>query len=252
MVSASVLSWDHVSLHRVLVWFHTVRPVATRICFGKVPRYFAANALKGSADRSRGGCVSLWSNIMNIRIAEKIGAAAVVTALLVLGQGVEAQGTQEALGPPLVEPQIISAHHGVAELTLEAGPSKVTVGDQSFISNVYNGQYIPPVFRLRRGDELQLRLVNRIGPADVQIDGTQATNLHYHGMSVSPRPPADDIYVTIPSLQMIEDPTLVHQHPGMQMRDNYVYGTDGKCRRITIRAPSGITRMPMGRQKVRC
>ena len=125
--------------------------------------------------------------------------------------------------PALVEPQIISAHHGVAELTLEAAPSKITVADQSFISNVYNGQYIPPVFRLRRGDELQLRLVNRIGPADVQIDGTQATNLHYHGMSVSPRPPADDIYVTIPSLKMIEDPSLVHQHPGMQMRDNYVY-----------------------------
>ena len=59
---------------------------------------------------------------------------------------------------------------------------------------------IPPVFRLRRGDELRLGWSRIIGPADVQIDGTQATNLHYHGMSVSPRAASgDDIYVTIPS-----------------------------------------------------
>jgi 6-phosphogluconolactonase (cycloisomerase 2 family) len=44
-----------------------------------------------------------------------------------------------------------------------------------------------------------LRLVNRIGPADVQIDGTEASNMHYHGMSVSPLPPADDIYIVIPT-----------------------------------------------------
>ena len=99
----------------------------------------------------------------------------------------------------------------------------ITVQDRTFTSNVYNGQYTPPVFRLRRGDELQLRLVNRIGAADVQIDETQATNLHYHGMSVSPRPPADDIYLVIPSLQMIQSPSLVHTHTGMAMRDNYVF-----------------------------
>ena len=89
-----------------------------------------------------------------------------------------------------------------------------------------DGQYIPPVFRLRRGEELQLRLVNKIGPADVQIDGTQGTNLHYHGMSISPRPPADDIYITIPSLQMIEDGASRSLHAGshtMTMRDNFVY-----------------------------
>jgi FtsP/CotA-like multicopper oxidase with cupredoxin domain len=111
----------------------------------------------------------------------------------------------------------------VAELTLEAAPSSITILDRTFVSNVYNGQYTPPVFRLRRGEELQLRLVNRIGPADVQIDATQATNLHYHGMSVSPRPPADDIYIVIPSLQMIQSPALAHRHSQMTMRDNHVY-----------------------------
>ena len=133
-------------------------------------------------------------------------------------------GADEPLGPPLIEPQVIRADHGVVELTLEAAPDPVTVAGRSFISNVYNGQYTPPVFLLRRGEELHLRLINRIGPADVQIDDTQATNLHYHGMSVSPNPPADDIYITIPSLDMIENPeTLSHSNHQMAMRDDFVF-----------------------------
>ncbi|HKE87254.1 MAG TPA: multicopper oxidase family protein [Vicinamibacterales bacterium] len=131
---------------------------------------------------------------------------------------------QEELAPDLVEPQIITANRGIVELTLEARPSVVTVAGQTFVSNVYNGQYTPPVFRLRRGEELHLTLANRTGPADIQIDGTQATNLHYHGMSVSPLPPADDIYITIPSLDMMNNPSLrTHANHQMQMRDDFVY-----------------------------
>jgi FtsP/CotA-like multicopper oxidase with cupredoxin domain len=145
-------------------------------------------------------------------------------AWLFLGGIVVSPVAQETPGPPLVEPQqILAGSNGVAELTLEAAPGSITVHDRTFISNVYNGQYIPPVFRLRRGEELHLRLINRIGPADVQIDATQATNLHYHGMSVSPRPPADDIYLVIPSLQMIQNPGVAHTHSQMTMRDDYVY-----------------------------
>lgn len=127
-------------------------------------------------------------------------AATALGALVLLGIRIGAQG-DATLGPPLVDPMVISTTGGVVELTLEAAPSVVEVAGQSFTSNVYNGQYTPPLFRLRRGEELRLRLVNRIGPADVQIDGTQATNLHYHGMNISPNPPADDIYLTIPSLE---------------------------------------------------
>src|SRR5262245_18909554 len=157
------------------------------------------------------------------RMGGAIGAIAAGCLLLLWrGSGLHLNA-QDALGPPLVEPQTILPTRGVTELTLEAAPSRITVADQSFTSNVYNGQYIPPVFRLRRGDELRLRLVNRIGPADVQIDETQATNLHYHGMSVSPKPPADDIYIVIPSLQMIQNPSVAHKHTGMEMRDNYVF-----------------------------
>ena len=156
----------------------------------------------------------------------RFGSLAGVVLLILGSIGFTTPTTRQldSLGPPLVEPQVLTARRGVLELTLEAAPSKITVAGQSFISNVYNGQYTPPVFRLRRGEELQLRLVNKIGPADVQIDETQATNLHYHGMSVSPKPPADDIYLVIPSLEMVENPELAaHAHSQMPMRDNYVY-----------------------------
>jgi suppressor of ftsI len=136
------------------------------------------------------------------------------------------------LGPLLVEPTEIVSHGGVLELTLEAAPSRITVAGQTFSSNVYNGQYIPPVFRLRRGEELHLRLVNKIGPADVQISQSQATNMHFHGMSISPKPPADDIYITIPSLQMVESGASNNpSHSGdhrMPMRDDFVYDYRGR------------------------
>ncbi|MEO9062627.1 MAG: multicopper oxidase family protein [Nitrosospira sp.] len=60
-----------------------------------------------------------------------------------------------------------------------------------FNTNVYNGLYAPPVLRVWPGDVIQLQLVNN-------ISANQATNLHYHGFAVSPLPPSDDIYLTIP------------------------------------------------------
>ena len=43
--------------------------------------------------------------------------------------------------------------------------------------------------------------VNQIGPADVNIDGPEPTNIHYHGMDVSPslEPPGDNVFTSAPS-----------------------------------------------------
>jgi suppressor of ftsI len=86
--------------------------------------------------------------------------------------------------------QTISSRDGMLGTTLTAAESQITLGGQTFSSMVYNGAYLPPVLRLNPGDSLKLRLVNRL-PAD------EFTNLHYHGTSVSPKAPSDDIFLHI-------------------------------------------------------
>ena len=89
----------------------------------------------------------------------------VVTALLALGQGAEVrEGTQEALGPLLVEPQIISARRGVPELTLEAAPSK-DHGRRAVVDlERLQWQYTPRSSGCAAARSLQLRLVNKDRP----------------------------------------------------------------------------------------
>lgn len=115
------------------------------------------------------------------------------------------------------EPLSISAAHGALGVTLTAKLAQVTVAGRTFVSNVYNGLYIPPVLRLRRGDALRLRLVNSIGRAEMEIDKPEVTNLHYHGMALPPVQPADDIYMLVPALDMKLGKHTAH--PGVDLKD---------------------------------
>lgn len=94
-------------------------------------------------------------------------------------------------------PEILRSESGVLQVTLKQAPALITVAGQTFTSNVFNDSYIPPVLMMQRGDRLELELVNRIGPADVQISGPQPTNVHYHGMVVPPGAPGDDVFLNI-------------------------------------------------------
>jgi suppressor of ftsI len=99
--------------------------------------------------------------------------------------------------PDLPNPPEIRSRNGVLDAIFVTEPGRVTVATERFTSNVYNDLYIPPTLRVRRGDMLLLRLVNRIGPADAEISGKQPTNIHFHGMDVSPKPPGDNVFVNV-------------------------------------------------------
>ena len=97
----------------------------------------------------------------------------------------------------LPNPPEIRSRNGVLDAIFVTEPGKVTVATERVTSNVYNDLYIPPTLRVRRGDTMLLRLVNRIGPADVEITGKQPTNIHFHGMDVSPKPPGDNVFINV-------------------------------------------------------
>ncbi len=101
-------------------------------------------------------------------------------------------------GPNIAEPPSLTPIDGVLDFTLTAKPARVEVAGRTLVSNVYNGLYIPPVLRLRRGDELRLKFVNEIGPSDMEIKQREVSNVHYHGMAIRPVQPADDVYMLVP------------------------------------------------------
>lgn len=124
----------------------------------------------------------------------RLGAAALLLAAAGL---LVSCNDGDGLGPDIPEPDSLSSRNGVLQVTLTQAPANITVAGRSFTSNVFNGQYIPPVLRMQRGDRLELQLVNNIGKADVQIDGPLETNLHYHGMVVTPIAPGDDVFLHV-------------------------------------------------------
>ena len=77
---------------------------------------------------------------------------------------------------------------GLLDATLTASHTTVHVGDTAFPGAVYNGDYAGPVLHVRPGDLVRLRLVNRL---------PFATNLHFHGLRVSPLNRADNMHIVV-------------------------------------------------------
>ena len=99
-------------------------------------------------------------------------------------------------GPRLVQPPEIRSRDGILDATLTAAPGAVQVGQFTFPGLLYNGAYLPPLLRVRTGDVMRVRLRNRLPAAP--------TNLHFHGMGVSPKGNSDNVFI--------------HVHPGQDFQ----------------------------------
>ena len=87
------------------------------------------------------------------------------------------------------QPDVLASTSGRLDVTLVAAPSKVAFGAGKRFAYTYNGTTPGPTLRVRPGDVLSITLVNRLG---------EATNLHTHGLHVSPSGHADNVFVSIP------------------------------------------------------
>ncbi|GAB3129452.1 multicopper oxidase family protein [Glaciibacter psychrotolerans] len=91
-------------------------------------------------------------------------------------------------GSTLAEPKILSSSNGVLAVRLNAaeGPARTAGRDASVLS--YNGGVPGPTLFVRPGDLLQVTVENRL---------STTTNLHVHGLHVSPEGNSDNVFVAI-------------------------------------------------------
>ena len=79
---------------------------------------------------------------------------------------------------------------GVLEVDFEVADRRTTIGGRTVEGKSYADGVQGPTLRLAPGERLRLHLRNRLD---------QATNLHFHGMHVSPLPPGDDVLMHVPA-----------------------------------------------------
>ncbi|MBI3799056.1 MAG: multicopper oxidase family protein [Deltaproteobacteria bacterium] len=97
----------------------------------------------------------------------------------------------------LTEPPVLTSRKGVLKITLEEKILPVNVGGQVRNVWVYNGSFPGPTLKVRPGDQLLIKLKNSLA---------QETNLHTHGLHVSPSGNSDN-----PLLHVEPDETFDYQ-----------------------------------------
>lgn len=121
-----------------------------------------------------------------------LGAASVVAGMTgwFTDSGRPSQGGRLSptdTGEPLRQPEVLASQDGVLDVRLTAAAGVRLAGLDTSAWG-YNGTSPGPTLRVRPGDLLRMRLVNQLG---------QPTNLHTHGLYVSPQANGDNPFITI-------------------------------------------------------
>jgi FtsP/CotA-like multicopper oxidase with cupredoxin domain len=106
------------------------------------------------------------------------------------------------------EPKLLVSKHGVLTATLKASYSPVEINGTKYTTMNYNGAFPGPTMVICPGDKLIIRLQNELGATPMtwmQVppmhhmaqDLGQLTNLHTHGLHVSPSGNSDNVFVTV-------------------------------------------------------
>jgi FtsP/CotA-like multicopper oxidase with cupredoxin domain len=124
----------------------------------------------------------------------------------------------------LVDLDSISSKDGLLRATLTVDERNVTIGAQTVQALTYNGEFLGPTLRVHPGDTMELTLQNCI---------SETTNLHFHGMNVSPNGLADNIFRAIDPGQAA--PYVLRSRPNRPPAPTGITTTCTACRRLTCR-----------------
>jgi suppressor of ftsI len=91
-------------------------------------------------------------------------------------------------GHPFANPVTLTSRDGKLDVDLVAADASYTIEGHHFQGMVYNGQYMPAIWRVRAGDVVTVTLHNHL---------SHETNLHFHGLGVSPLNNGDNVFLHI-------------------------------------------------------
>ena len=96
-----------------------------------------------------------------------------------------------ASGQPLADPgDLNTTTPATLRLRLVAETTRFDIGGKRVWGESYDGDFVGPTMHLVPGEHVVLTLVNKL---------PTATNLHFHGLHVSPSGSADNPYISVPS-----------------------------------------------------
>jgi suppressor of ftsI len=120
----------------------------------------------------------------------------VVTAILSSPEYVLRSGNYQWVQQDYVEPPVLQSQNGILKATLDMaqGPALIA-GQQVLNAETYNGLYPGPTLKVNPGDVLNVTIKN---------DLSTPTNLHTHGLHVSPIGNGDNVFLEIDPGQSFE------------------------------------------------
>lgn len=85
-------------------------------------------------------------------------------------------------------PAEYASKDGLLSTTVTVTREAVVLNGEPIVGTLYNGAFVGPTLRVRPGERLELLLVNQL---------PELTNLHFHGLHVSPEGISDNVFITV-------------------------------------------------------
>ena len=151
--------------------------------------------------------MTLWTRrqLLALGLAGAGSAAAGATGLWLTADDSNTASIDGVSADDLVQPQELRSHDGVLAISLTAATARARIGTRQAVVHTYNGTLPGPTLRVRSGDTVKVAMTNSLDTP---------TNMHVHGLHVSPEANGDNPFVSIePGQSFSYEFVLPDDHP---------------------------------------